>query len=526
MFENRASRAAKLKKIGLYAVVAVALTVSVAGVVVARHWPFSQKRIAQSLQGTFPATVNFQKFRPTYFPHPGCVAEGLAFRWLGSSPQAPPIVTIQRLTIEAQYIDLLLRPGYLARVVLDGFRLRIPSIGTPREQYVWRADESNTRVGELIADGSTIEIARSSFPLRFRIQTAKLNSVSRNEPMSYEISLRNPLPPGEIRAHGQFGPWNSKEPGETSVAGEYLFQDADLGVFKGIGGTLSSEDKFHGPLKHIETQGSIDIPNFRVTRSVHSVHLKGDFRAFVDGTNGDVKLERVNASFLRTRVLGKGEIAATAGQHGKTASVDLTVTNGRIQDVFLLFVREPKSPLNGTTSFRAHVVIPPGKRPFLQKVRLDGDFGIAEGQFEKKSTQSTVNNFSEKARGEKPEAGSEDTDTAVSNLSGHVELRDAIAHFSNFSFVVPGASAEMQGTYHLQTRAVDLHGTMKSNAELSKMNSGLKSVLLKPFDFFFKKKHAGAVVPVHLIGTYDDPRPGVDIPSKKSSSPNQPSTAN
>jgi hypothetical protein len=316
MFENRASHAAKLKKTGLYSVVAVVLAVSVAGVVVARHWPFSQKRIAQSLHGTFPATVNFQKFRPTYFPHPGCVAEGLAFRWLGSSPQAPPIVTIQRLTIEAHYIDLLLRPGYLSRVVLDGFRMRIPRIGTPREQYDWRADESNTRVGELIADGSTIEIARSSFPLRFRIQTAKLTSVGRNEPMSYDISLHNPLPPGEIRAHGQFGPWNSKEPGETPVAGEYMFQDADLGVFKGIGGTLSSEDKFHGPLKRIETQGSIDIPNFSVTRSVHSVHLKSDFRAFVDGTNGDVKLERVTASFLRTTVLGKGELAGTPGQHG------------------------------------------------------------------------------------------------------------------------------------------------------------------------------------------------------------------
>jgi hypothetical protein len=45
--------------------------------------------------------------------------------------------------------------------------------------------------------------------------------------MSYDISLHNPLPPGEIRAHGQFGPWNANEPGETPVAGEYTFQDAE-----------------------------------------------------------------------------------------------------------------------------------------------------------------------------------------------------------------------------------------------------------------------------------------------------------
>ncbi len=41
-------------------------------------------------------------------------------------------------------------------------------------------------------------------------------------------------------------------------------------------------------------------------------------------------------------------------------------------------------------------------------------------------------------------------------------------------------------------------------------------MLLKPFDALFKKKRAGAIVPVHLIGTYDDPQPGLDIPSKES----------
>jgi hypothetical protein len=94
-------------------------------------------------------------------------------------------------------------------------------------------------------------------------------------------------------------------------------------------------------------------------------------------------------------------------------------------------------------------------------------------------------------------------------------LRHGIATFTNFAFVVPGAAAQMHGTYNLENRKVDLHGTLKSTAELSKMTTGVKSVLLKPFDALFKKKRAGAVVPVHLIGTYDDPQPGLDIPSKK-----------
>jgi len=357
--------------------------------------------------------------------------------------------------------------------------------------------------------------------LRFDIQELKLKSVSQNQPLTYEVALHNSLPPGEIQSHGQFGPWNSEHPGETPLRGEYTFKDGDLGVFKGIAGTLSSDDKFQGILKHIEAGGSIDIPNFEVTHTRHSVHLKTQFHAFVDGTNGDVQLERVNAALLKTTILGRGEIASKPGEHGKTASLDFTVNDGRIQDVLWLFVRAPKPPFIGTVNFRAHVILPPGDHPFLQRVRLTGDFGIAGGQFTKTSTQETIDDFSQRASGEKPEDKKpedkkDEDDTAISKLSGHVELRNATANLSDFAFVVPGASATMHGTYQLETHKIDLHGILKSEAELSKMSSGFKSVLLKPFNGLFKKKHAGAVVAVHLVGTYEDPQPGVDIIPKNS----------
>src|SRR4029077_1184954 len=220
---------------------------------------------------------------------------------------------------------------------------------------------------------------------------------------NYDVAFHNPLPPGEIRARGRFGPYTRGDAGETSVSGEYEFQNADLGVFEGISGTLSSSDKFQGKLKHIETQGTVDVPNFEVTRSKHSVHLSSKFYAFVNGTNGDVTLERVRAAFLNTRIEAKGEIAEKPGTHGKTASENLTGAAGRIQDVPRLFVREPKPPLNGVTEFRAHVMIPPGNERFLQKVSLRGDFGIAGGQCSNPSTKEKVGDFSERASGEKPE---------------------------------------------------------------------------------------------------------------------------
>jgi hypothetical protein len=494
------------------------LTISllVGATVLAIHWPFSQARVTQYLQEGFPASVTFQTFHSTIFPHPGCVGEGVVFRRLGSPPSTPPIVTIQRLAVEANYIDLFVRPSFLARVVTNGFSVHVPPLGTPTAPSGWQGSKSTSSIGEIVADGASVEIARADnkTPLVFEIHTLKLTSVSRNKAMSYDLAVRNPLPPGEIHAQGKFGPWNSSDPGETPVQGHYLFQNADLSIFNGIAGILSSEDEFHGILGHIESQGRIDIPDFQVVRSKHSVHITANYHASIDGTNGDVQLERVTAAFLNTHILASGPIASVSGQDGKTAAIDLNVQDGRIEDVLRLFVSGPKPSLNGITSFRAHVVLPAGERPFVQKLRVVGDFGIEGGEFAKTSTQENMDTLSDRSRGEKANSTVDDAEPerVVSNVSGHVELRNAIATFSNASFNVPGAFAQMHGTYGLQSEAVDLHGTLKTQADLSQMNSGIKSVLLKPFNGIFKRKQAGAVVPIYLIGTYQHPQAGVDLP--------------
>jgi len=49
-------------------------------------------------------------------------------------------------------------------------------------------------------------------------------------------------------------PWATEDPGQTPLDASYIFNNADLGVFKGIGGTLSSTGKFGGILEQIEVQ--------------------------------------------------------------------------------------------------------------------------------------------------------------------------------------------------------------------------------------------------------------------------------
>jgi hypothetical protein len=226
----------------------------------------------------------------------------------------------------------------------------------------------------------------------------------------------------------------------------------------------------------------------------------------VNGTSGDVQLDRVTTTFLKTTVLARGEIAHQAGQQGKVASIALSVCDGRIQDVLRLFVREPNPPLQGVTSFRAQVTIPPGDAPFLHKVRLTGDFGMEDGQFAMAATRARVDTLSQKALGEKAGNHSDagDPGRVICQLAGYVELRDATATFKNSRFAVPGSSA-------------DMHGTLRTEEEFSDMTSGFKSVALRPFDVFFRWKHAGAVIPIHLMGTYDAPEAGLDLPAKKAS---------
>jgi hypothetical protein len=132
------SRPVDVKKIVLLGLAAVVLIFGNLGIVLAQHWPFSQERVTQSLQSTFPASVTFQRFHSTYFPHPGCIAEGVVFNRLGATPGTPPVVTIQRLIIRAHYLDLIFRPGYLAGIVLDGFRVHIPPMETPVREPNWQ----------------------------------------------------------------------------------------------------------------------------------------------------------------------------------------------------------------------------------------------------------------------------------------------------------------------------------------------------------------------------------------------------
>lgn len=467
-----------------------------------RFWPFTGKAIVEDLAEASDSTVTVRSAHRTYFPFPGCVVEGIVFK---HGPNKWTLITIDKLTIEGSYSGILSKR--VPRIRAEGGHVFVPPLGS---NVTFNTQHSNLVVEEIVADGAVIEFASrdpNKKPLRFEVHQGVLRDVQWGQPINYDLKFHNPEPPGEVATRGKFGVWTTGKPGETPISGEYTFENADLGVYGGVAGLLSSKGQYSGVLKHIDISGTTDVPDFEVSTGKHKVKLATQYSAYVDAIHGDTFLKQVDAHFGHTDLTVAGSIAAVKGRKSKTALLDLTSRRGRIEDILRLFVSEPRAPMSGPITLKAKVEIPPGEERFLQKIKLDGAFGIDDGTFAKAETQKNVNELSAGARGDKME----DAETVLTDLKGQVVLTDGIAKFSDLSFGIPGANARMHGTFNLLNEKIDLHGLMKVDTKISKTTTGMKSFFLKVLDPLFKKKKKGEIVPVHISGTYEHPQFGLDL---------------
>lgn len=489
---------------------AVGLSV-VAVFLLALYWPFRLAAVVKELEDESDAKVTVGSFHGTYFPRPGCVLERVVFQH-NPKPGTPPLITIRHITIRGSFTGIFAR--HVKLVWVEGMHILIPPLGSEHFQTPQR---SSIVIDGLVADGAILEVASrqpGNEPLQFVFHAFTIRHVGGSGPASFNATLSNPEPPGEITTAGKFGPWNAVDVGETAVSGEYRFEHADLGVFPGINGILVSSGKYAGTLRQLQVEGNTDVPLFAVKRSSHHAQLDSQFRAVVNAETGDVFLQDVTSNFRQTTIWTQGSVAGEAGQPGKTTKLTMVSRDGRIQDLLLLCIQSPQAPMSGMVGFKATVSLPPGKRPFLEKVELQGDFGIDSGSFTNSDTQQGVDSLSRGARGEKnhpTENDESDPRKVLSDLKGHVVLKNGVATFSDLSFGVPGALARMHGSYNLISEKIDLHGTLKTQAEVSKTTHGIKALMLKVLDPLFKNKPNGYLAPVKITGTYDHPAFGLDL---------------
>jgi hypothetical protein len=169
-----------------------------------------------------------------------------------------------------------------------------------------------------------------------------------------------------------------------------------------------------------------------------------------------------------------------------------------------------------TGSIRLHtqVELAPGPEAFLRRLHLDGGFGIGNGHFTNPEIQEPVNRLAKSARGETKHQENADTSIVLSNLKGTVSASGGIARLSKISFTEPGTLAEIEGTYNLIDKKLDLRGILHTNGKLADTRSGFKSLVLKALGPFLKKKSI-TVVPFVIKGTSSDPSFALELTAKR-----------
>ncbi len=476
--------------------------------------PWVRHRIVQTLEENFASRLELKSLDVSLFPSVRITGRDVVLRYNGRT-DVPPLITMQQFSAETSLLALFRTNTRIQRVRLEGLQIRVKAGGEESQNptTAMRGQPPNFVIDDLIADGTRIETIPAKpgkVPLVWDIQKLRLFNSGPDRPMSFRATLTSAEPPGVIQSTGSFGPWQRDEPAKTPVFGNYTLRDADLSVFHGISGILSSQGNYRGVLERIEVQGQTDTPDFATSVSGNRVHLTTDFHAMVDGTNGTTQLQPVVAHFGGSTLTASGIVDTTPGVPGKIISLNLRAENGRLAGLLRLAVKG-KPPMTGAVSFHTKFLLPPGNKDISQKLQLDGAFDIAAARFSKADAQHKVDKLSNRGRGQTDDSAD---DTVASNFKGHFRLRDGVMHFTDLSFSVPGVDILLNGDYGLADGQLDMSGTARLQAKLSQTTTGFKSFLLKAVDPFFKKQGAGAVLPIKITGTRDSPSFGLAMGRK------------
>jgi hypothetical protein len=443
---------------------------------------------------------------------------GLVVRHKGRR-DVPPIISVKTFSVHGSLLGLWRK--HVANVELNGLDIEIPpdhdNPTRPSESAAKGKSEGESKRGgrrDIVIDNLVSNDARlviiprkeGKRPKVWDIHRLLMHNVGAAQAMPFQATLTNAIPPGEIATKGDFGPWHSEHPGQTPLDGTFTFDRADLSVFKGISGILSAHGNFAGVLERIDIHGETETPQFTVAVGGHPVPLHTKYHAVVDGTNGDTLLERIDGSFLNTSLVAKGAVVDdTPGQKGRTVTLDVTMDKARIEDVLKLAVKA-QNPMTGALKLNTKLVLPPGEQDVVEKLQLDGQFAIADGRFTNLDVQKKINELSHRGSGKPLD---NERQKVGSDFTGRFALNDGVLELPSVTFDVPGAGVHLKGHYALRPETLEFRGDLITDAKVSEMTSGFKSILLKAVDPIFRKD-GQTVIPIKIDGSRNDPKFGLD----------------
>jgi len=478
-----------------------------------RFPPLNREWVVQALEKRYGCEVELKSFSASFFPAVNISGEGLVLKRQERSP-LPPLATIRKFSATGTWLGLLRQPRHFWRVRLEGMVIVVPPRSGKTQAHAPARETPRVSpfvLDEVLAEDATLRILSTSLnkpPHVFEIHKLRMRSVGLDQPMSFRVALTNPIPVGQIQSTGRFGPWNSEDPSLTPVSGNYSFSNADLSTIRGLGGTLSSHGSYEGVLSEIQVHGETDTPDFDLGISGNKVHLKTQFTAVVDGVNGDTLLRPVSAQLLGSTIVARGAVTQPAGGSGRIILLDVTAQPAGLQDFLRLAVKSSTPSMTGALSIRTKFDLHPGEEEIAKRLNLDGTFTIQSARFTNPETEAKITSLSRRGQGKTRD---EEIQNTPFEAQGHFALVNSQVTFSSLSFSLPGASLQLQGAFGLLSQTLDFHGTVRLQAKVSQLTSGIKSLLLKPIDPLFAREGAGTVLPIKITGTREEPSFQVEI---------------
>jgi hypothetical protein len=550
----------------LLALIALGVAISIA---LRRAEPMLRAAIVEKIEEHFHARVELDSFHVSLVE--GLTAEGKGLRiWPPAqvvgvavpganeagtnsavAPASPaPLIKLDEFHFHAPLSYTPGKPIRISVVELKGLDVDVP----PKTQFshvsAWGGSSSGAssnfgllnagsallrfEVESIECNGATLTLETSKpgkLPLEFDIAHMKLTGVSTGGPMHFDAELTNPRPPGTILTSGSVGPWAVDDPGNTPVEGDYRFERADLSAFKGIAGILNSTGKYRGVLRDLVVDGETDTPDFRLTRFGTALPLHTEFHAYVDGTNGDTLLQPVNTTLGRSRFTVEGMVVrvpaktlpnGTALPGGHEISLKVNVNRGRMEDFLRLTSKNGTPLLTGALALKTTLEIPPGSAPVHERMKLNGNFSLEDAAFTSARIQADVGQLSLRGQGNANGAGRGEGADVRSAMQSDFTMTGGVITMPDLKYTVPGAEIDVSGTYGVNGSTINFKGSAKTQATISQLVGGWKGMLLKPVDRFFKRDGAGMEIPIHIDGTPENPKFGIDFNRMKKTSPERP----
>lgn len=487
-----------------------------------------KRQVTAELSRELKADVTVDSLSVRLFPSIQVVGEGVTIQRWADAQGHPPIIVARRFTVEPGLWHAL--RGRARHVEVEGLRVTIPRSSTSPAESALRTPHSALRTpppalrtphpalrtqGRVLVERLTardVELVyvsrRPGGGLRvFQVHRLELGSLGFDRPMEFDTTMTNPLPRGLVTSRGLVGPFDVDEPGRTAVEGSFDLTEASFATMPGLRGGITSRGLFAGQLDEVEVNGTTTSGDFQLDAGGHPMPLTTEFRAVVDATTGDLQIIHLDGLLGASAMTASGSITRIAGTPGHQIALDVEFPAGRVEDLLKIAVAAPPMMV-GDVTLKARLLLPSGTGRAIDRMDLDGTIGVHDAQFSNRALQARLRDASRRAQGR---TADDPPDRAVAGMTGAFRLRRGVVRFSALRFATAGARISVTGTYGLAGGELNFRGTARLDASVSRTVGGVKGFFLKAIDPIFRKDGAGAVLPIRIRGTFDQPNVGLEF---------------